>query len=89
MAGHAALGRAQEAYAHEVSGAGFWSGGDNLPQAIFYSFAYPSPQGLGKANVEPEPAAWSAELGEFVLPYDAVREPLRIRIARCAGSQAY
>jgi hypothetical protein len=80
MAGHAALGRAQEAYAHEVSGAGFWSGGDNLPQAIFYSFAYPSPQGLGEANVE---------LGEFVLPYDAVREPLRIRIARCAGSQAY
>lgn len=64
---------AQEAYSHEVSSAGFWPGGEAFPEAIFYSYAYPSPEGFGAAPVKPDAAYWSADLGEFVLPYDAVR----------------
>ena len=62
-----------EAYSHEVSSAGFWPGGDVLPEPIFYSYAYPSPDGFAEAPVQPGAAAWNTDLGEFVLPYDAVR----------------
>ena len=64
---------AREAYSHEVSSAGFWPGGDGN-DAIFYSYAYPKPDGFEKATVRPNAATWSDELGEFVLPYAAVRE---------------
>ena len=64
---------AQEAYSHEVSSAGFWPGGDAFPEPVFYSYAYPSPDQFGAAKVLPEAAYWSADLGEFVLPLEAVR----------------
>src|SRR5258707_8827175 len=64
---------AREAYSHEVSSAGFWPGNDHYPQAMFYSYAYPAPKGFGQAKVEPAGASWSAEMGEWLLPYDAVR----------------
>jgi len=63
----------REAYSHEVSSAGFWPGNQAVPYAAFYSYAYPAPQGFGDAPVEPAEALWSAELGEFLLPYEAVR----------------
>ena len=62
---------AREAYSHEVSSAGFWPGNEAMPQAIFYSYAYPAPDGFAEAKVEP--ATWNATLREFVLPYEAVR----------------
>jgi hypothetical protein len=64
---------AREAYSHEVSSAGFWPGADGA-DAVFYSYAYPKPDGFEKAAVQPDAATWSDELGEFVLPYAAVRE---------------
>jgi hypothetical protein len=64
---------AQEAYSQEVSSAGFWPGSADAPDAIFYSYAYPAPDDFDTACVEPESAAWSKELGEFVLPYEVVR----------------
>jgi Family of unknown function (DUF5996) len=64
---------AQEAYSHEVSSAGFWPGNEDYPEAIFYSYAYPAPEQFSAASVEPAQASWSAQLGEFVLPYEAVR----------------
>ena len=66
---------AQEAYSHEVSSAGFWPGGGGSPvdYAAFYSYAYPAPEGFAAAKVKPEAALWSKELGEFLLPYDAMR----------------
>ncbi len=64
---------AQEAYSHEVSSAGFWPGGDAFPEPIFYSYAYPTPDGFGDVRVEPDAAYWLQDLGEFVLPYEAVR----------------
>jgi hypothetical protein len=63
----------QEAYSHEVSSAGFWPGSDAMPTPIFYSYAYPTPEGMAESEVKPAAASWSSELGEFVLPYDAVR----------------
>jgi Family of unknown function (DUF5996) len=64
---------AREAYSHEVSSAGFWPGGDLYDEAAFYSYAYPAPQGFANARVKPDAAFWSKELGEFLLPYDALR----------------
>ena len=66
---------AQEAYSHEVSSAGFWPGGGGpVDYAAFYSYAYPAPEGFAAAKVKPDAALWSKELGEFLLPYDAMRK---------------
>jgi len=65
---------AREAYSHEVSSAGFWPGGGGpIDYAAFYSYAYPAPEGFAAASVRPADAFYSKELGEFILPYDAVR----------------
>jgi len=64
---------AREAYSHEVSSAGFWPGGGGVAHAAFYSYAYPAADGFSKARVSPAQAEYSNALGEFVLPYDAVR----------------
>ena len=63
----------REAYSHEVSSAGFWPGGAGLDYPAFYSYAYPAPPGFADAAVEPAAAHFDATLGEFILPYDAVR----------------
>jgi Family of unknown function (DUF5996) len=63
-----------EAYSHEVSSAGFWPGSPGpVEYAAFYSYAYPAPPGFADAKVKPAEAFFSKELGEFILPYDAVR----------------
>jgi hypothetical protein len=64
---------AQEAYCQEVSSAGFWPG-TGLGYPAFYSYAYPTPEGFKDAAVQPEAAFFHEGLGEFVLPYKAVRE---------------
>jgi Family of unknown function (DUF5996) len=63
----------QEAYSHEVSSAGFWPGGNGTDYPAFYSYAYPSPAGFRDAAVQPAAAFFSEPLGEFLLPYEAVR----------------
>ena len=64
---------AREAYSHEVSSAGFWPGGGPHPWPLFYSYAYPEPQGFASAPVKARDAFYSTVLHEFVLPYEAVR----------------
>jgi hypothetical protein len=64
---------ASEAYSHEVSSAGFWPGGGAIDYPAFYSYAYPAPEGFRATKVRPDAAFFSEALGEFVLPYDAVR----------------
>jgi hypothetical protein len=63
----------QEAYSHEVSSCGFWAGDERLTYPVFYSYAYPSPAGFADAKVQPAEAFFHQQLGEFLLPYDAVR----------------
>ena len=64
----------REAYSHEVSSCGFWPGSEAYPHPIFYSYAYPTPEGFASAPVQPEEAFYLDDLGEFALPYDAVRQ---------------
>lgn len=64
----------REAYSHEVISHGFWPGSGPLLQPAFYAYAAPEPTGLREARVRPEAAYYHRELGEFILPYDAVRE---------------
>jgi hypothetical protein len=64
----------REAYSHEVSSCGFWPGGGSVTGPAFYSYAYPQPSSFADAAVRPSGAYWSKELGEFVLPYDAIRQ---------------
>lgn len=65
---------AAEAYSHEVSSAGFWPGGGGpVDYPAFYSYAYPAPDGFAEAKVKPAEAFFSKILGEFLLPYEAVR----------------
>lgn len=63
----------REAYSHEVASAGFWLGGGGVDEAAFYAYGYPTPDGFSEAEVKPGEAYWLADLGEFVLPYEAVR----------------
>jgi hypothetical protein len=63
----------REAYSHEVSSAGFWPGGYGVEEAMFYSYAYPAAKGYGECKVEPAEARFDSSLGEFLLPYEAVR----------------
>jgi hypothetical protein len=62
----------REAYSHEVSSAGFWSGNDAFPQAAFYAYGYPEPAGFRDRPVTPG-ARFEPTLNEFILPYDTVR----------------
>ncbi|HZI19438.1 MAG TPA: DUF5996 family protein [Pyrinomonadaceae bacterium] len=65
---------AREAYSHEVSSCGFWPGSEQVPEAVFYSYAYPEPEGFKSAKVGPAGATYHTELREFVLPYETVRQ---------------
>ena len=59
------------AYSHEVSSCGYWPGGTD--GGAFYSYAYPQPEGFADWPVEPAAAHYDPDLGEFLLPYTAVR----------------
>jgi hypothetical protein len=78
----------QEAYSHEVSSAGFWpgGGGGGVDEAMFYSYAYPAPEGFVDRSVKPAAARFDQKLGEFLLPYEALRtsaDPQRSSRASC------
>jgi hypothetical protein len=63
----------REAYSHEVISHGFWPGGGPVLEPVFYGYAVPEPLGLKDARVEPSATYYHRELGEFILPYEAVR----------------
>jgi hypothetical protein len=61
-----------EAYSHEVASCGFWPGGGE--EGAFYAYAYPEPTGFSEAPVHPHGAAYNREFGQFLLPYELVRQ---------------
>jgi hypothetical protein len=65
----------REAYSHEVSSCGFWPGtpGGPVQEAAYYAYMAPEPDGFSAASVQPDTAVYNKELGEFILPYEAVR----------------
>jgi Family of unknown function (DUF5996) len=62
-----------EAYSHEVSSCGFWPGNGGYGRAAFYVYAYPEPAGYGGTPLRTAEAFYDKKLGQFILPYDAVR----------------
>src|SRR5215217_4430426 len=63
----------REAYSHEVISHGFWFGSGPVLEPAFYAYAVPEPDGLKTARVRPAAAFYHSEMGEFILPYEAVR----------------
>ena len=60
-----------EAYSHELSSCGFWPGATG--EGSFYAYAYPEPEGFADTPVGVDAAYYDRTLGEFILPYAAVR----------------
>jgi len=61
----------REAYSQEESSAGFWAGGATAAEPLFYSYAYPEPDGFRAKPIAN--ARFDETYGEFVLPYADVR----------------
>jgi len=53
--------------------AGWWPGDERVRYPAFYAYGYPAPDGVANSPVQPEAAGWSATVGEFLMPYEAVR----------------
>ncbi len=69
----------RDAYSHEVSSCGFWPGAPGPPggpviEPFFSSYAYPEPPGYAQYAVAPAPARFDPSFGEFILPYEAMRQ---------------
>ena len=80
-----------EAYSHEVSSVGFWPGDARFPEPAYFAYCVPKPAGLEHASIRPEGAFWHEGLGEFVLPYDVVRQaasPADTLLAFCESTYA-
>jgi hypothetical protein len=60
-----------EAYSREVSSVGYWPGPTGA--GMYYSYCYPEPLGFSSAIARPAEGHFDPALGEFTLPYDAVR----------------
>jgi Family of unknown function (DUF5996) len=63
-----------EAYSHECSSCGFWPGNGGFGYPAFYVYAYPEPAGYGGTPLRTTAASYNKDLGQFILPYDAVRQ---------------
>jgi hypothetical protein len=63
-----------EAYSHEVSSCGFWPGNGGYGKAAFYVYAYPEPEGYGASRLTTSEGFYDKNVGQFILPYDAVRK---------------
>ena len=68
-----------DAYSHEVSSCGFWPGAPGPPGApsiepFFYSYAYPEPAGYREYAIGPAEARFDKNFGEFIFPYEAMRQ---------------
>jgi Family of unknown function (DUF5996) len=64
----------REAYSHEVSSCGFWAGDKAVTEAVFYAYAYPEPEAFQNYPIQPKEAFYNAQMREFILPYEVVRQ---------------
>lgn len=63
----------RDAYSHEVCSCGFWPGMAGI-EPLFYSYAYPEPPGYKECSIAPSAGAYDTNFGEFVLPYEQMRQ---------------
>ena len=64
----------RKSYEDEQVSVGWWPGDGSFRKPAFYAYAYPKPDGIDTVDLEVPGAAWDADLGEFILDYDVVRE---------------
>jgi hypothetical protein len=68
----------RDAYSHEVSSCGFWPGAagpaGSFIEPFFYSYAYPEPPGYREYAIAPAEAKFDKNFGEFIFPYEAMRQ---------------
>lgn len=64
----------QDAFSHELSDFGFITGSEILPEAAFYCYLYPEPDGYKLAKASPAEAYYNTDTGQFILPYLAVQQ---------------
>jgi hypothetical protein len=57
----------------EAIAAGFWPGDDKFPEAAFFGYTSPKPDGIEDEPIRPPEASWNVDQGEFILRYDDVR----------------
>jgi Family of unknown function (DUF5996) len=74
-------------------GVGWWPGDPNHEGAAFFCLAYPAPDGFANADLSPAPGRWDADLGEYVLDWENIRESpdphsLALEFARSAFRHA-
>src|SRR5450432_3871856 len=64
----------KDAYSHEVISFGFWAGDEKMRAPAFYSYTYPSPEGLDQQVLEPATAKWVDNNGSpmALLMYDDI-----------------
>ena len=53
---------------------GWWPGDRAHDSAAFFALAYPTPDSFGGADLSPAPGAWDAEMGEYLLAWDEIRD---------------
>jgi hypothetical protein len=68
---------------------GWWPGDPKHDGAAFFAFAYPPRDGFADADISPDAAHWDAQLGEYVLEWEDIRErpdrhALAVEFARSA-----
>ena len=80
----------REAYSHEVISFGFWPGDDNVPDAAYYSYTAPEPEGLRDEPLAVGSWTPSGEASSLaILPYEDVRtsaDPRRTLLAFCESA---
>jgi len=64
----------REAYSHKCISHGFWCGGGAVQEPAFYGYAAPEPSGFKDAKILPMQGYYHKELGEYILPYEAIRQ---------------
>jgi len=54
---------------------GFWPGDDTFPEAAFYGYAYPEPDGMNQVPLQPADAFWAEKNGGAlaILKYEDAR----------------
>jgi len=78
----------REGYSHEVSSVGFWPGSGNVREPAFYAYTAPAPPGLERAAVRPAGAIYNTDLGQFLFPYERMRETGSPRASLLAFAQS-
>lgn len=73
----------KESYSHEQISFGFWVGDPNVPEPMYYSYTYPSPDGIEEEALQPKEAFWQDSNGSpmALLRYEDVRNSLNPRKA--------